>query len=108
VADLPASPVDVGRYLERLVETAGKMIATARTRLAAIAAAHRLGRQPHATSRPVVKATLKRLAREYGEPRKQANGLTSEVLHHNRTSLSARRSRCETWLVHRSGIAAAP
>ena len=58
MADLPASPVDVGRYLERLVETEGKMIATASMRLAAIATAHRLGRQPDATSRPVVKATL--------------------------------------------------
>ena len=38
------------------------MIATACTRLAAIAAAHRLGGHPDVTSRPLVKAMLKRLA----------------------------------------------
>ena len=53
---------------------------TARNRLAAVAAAHRLAGHEDPTSRPLVKATLKRLAREYGQPRKQAKGLTSEVL----------------------------
>ena len=77
---LPAAPADVGRYLEHLVETEGKSLATARTRLAAIAAAHRLGGHPDPTTRPLVKATMKRLAREYGKPRKQAKGLTSDAL----------------------------
>ena len=48
--------------------------------LAAIAAAHRLGKHPDPVKDPLVKATLKRLAREYSKPRKQANGLTSEAL----------------------------
>ena len=77
---LPAAPADVGRYLEHLVETHAKSLATARLRLAAIAAAHRLGRHPDPTSRPLVKATLKRLAREHGKPKKQARGLTSDAL----------------------------
>ena len=46
---LPAEPANVGRYLEDLVETQGMALATARNRLAAIAAAHRLGRQSVAT-----------------------------------------------------------
>ena len=79
-AGLPAGPADVGRYLEHLVETEGKTLATARMRLAAIAAAHRLGGHEDPTTRPLVKATTKRLAKEYGKPRKQAKGLTSEAL----------------------------
>ena len=62
------------------METGGKTMATARMRLAAIAAAHRLGGHPDPTSRPLVKATMKRLAREYGKPKKQAKGLTSDAL----------------------------
>ena len=79
-AGLPTTAADVGRYLEHLVETEGKALATARARLAAIAAAHRLGGHTDPTSRPLVKATMKRLAREYGKPRKQAKGLTSDAL----------------------------
>ena len=45
------------------------MMTTARTRLAAIAAAHSLDLHPDPTSRPLVKATLKRLAKERGRPR---------------------------------------
>ena len=71
---------DIGCYLEHLVETEGRALATVRLRLAAIAAAHRLGGHEDPTTRPLVKATMKRLAREYGKPRKQANGLTSEAL----------------------------
>ena len=73
-------PVNVGRFLEHLVGTEGKTLATARLRLAAIAAAHRLGGHKDPTSRPLVKATMKRLAREHGKLRKQAKGLTSEAL----------------------------
>ena len=54
-------------------------MATARMRLAAIAAAHRLGGHEDPTTRPLVKATMKRLAREYGKPRKQAKGLTRSL-----------------------------
>ena len=79
-AGLPASPSVVGRYLEHLVETKGRTLATARSRLAAIAAAHRLGQRPDPASAPLVKATLKRLGREYGKPRKQARGFTSDAL----------------------------
>ena len=79
-AGLPSAAADVGRYIEHLVEMEGKTLATARLRLAAIAAAHRLGGHPDPTSRPLVKATMKRLGREYGKPRKQANGLTNERL----------------------------
>ncbi len=55
-------------------------MATARMRLAMITAAHRLGGHEDPTTRPLVKATMKRLAREYGKPRKRTKGLTSEVL----------------------------
>ena len=60
------------RYLEHLVEAEGKTMVTARNRLAAVAAAHRLAGHEDPTSRPLVKATLKRLARENagaGKPR---------------------------------------
>ena len=79
-AGLPSDLATVGRYLEHLVETGGRTLATARLRLATIAAAYRLGKYDDPTSRPVVKATLQRLDREYGKPRKQAKGLTSEAL----------------------------
>ena len=42
--------------------------------------AYRLGGQPDLTTRPLVKATMKRLSREYGKPEKQARGLTSDAL----------------------------
>ena len=77
---LPAAPAAVGRYLEDLMEIQGKALATARNRLAAIAAALRLGKHPDPVKDPLVKATLKRLAREYGRPRHQARGLTAESL----------------------------
>ena len=54
---LPAAPDVVGRYLEDLVETQGKALTTARNRLAAIAAAHRLGKHPDPVNAPLVKAT---------------------------------------------------
>ncbi len=79
-AGLPAVSDDVGRYLEHLVETEGKTLATVRLRLAAIAAAHHLGGHPDLTSRPLVQATMKRLAREHGKPKKQAKGLNSDAL----------------------------
>ena len=77
---LPSAAADVGRYIEHLVGSEGKTLATARLYLAAIAAAHRLGGHEDPTSSPLVKATLKRLARDHGKPRKQARGLTSEAL----------------------------
>ena len=79
-AGLPSDLTTLGRYLEHLVETGGRTLATARLRLATIAGAYRLGRYDDPTSRPVVKATLQRLDREYGNPRKLAKGLTSEAL----------------------------
>ena len=51
---------EVGYYLERLVGTEGRTLATAKSRLAAIAVAHRLGGHPDPTSDPPVEATLKR------------------------------------------------
>ena len=77
---LPSAPTDVALYLEHLVETEGRTLATARLYLAAIAAAHRLGGHEDPTTRPLVKATMKRLGREYGKPRKQAKGLTNKAL----------------------------
>ena len=49
---LPSVAADIGRYLEDLVETQGRTLATARLRLSAIAAAHRLGGHPDPTGRP--------------------------------------------------------
>ena len=54
---LPSDPVDVGRYLEHLVETEGKSLTTTRLRLAAIAAAHRLRGHTDPTSLPLVAVT---------------------------------------------------
>ena len=61
------------------METEGRRLATARMRLAAIAAAHHLAAHEDPTTRPLVKATMKWLAGEYGKPRKQAKGLSSEA-----------------------------
>ena len=58
-AGLPAPAADVGRYMEHLVETESLTLATVRLRLAAIAAAHRLGGHEDPTSRPLVKAHVK-------------------------------------------------
>ena len=55
-------------------------MATAKLRLAAVAAAHRLGKHPDPIISPLVKATFKRLDREHGKSRKQAQGLTAEAL----------------------------
>ena len=52
-----------------MMETEGRMMTTARTRLAAIAAKHSLDLHPNPTSRPLVKASLKCLAKERGRPR---------------------------------------
>ena len=59
-AGLPVAPADVGRYLEHLVETEGRRMATARMRLGASAAARRQGGYEDPTTRPLVKATMKR------------------------------------------------
>ena len=77
---LPSAPVHVGRYLEHLVGTEGKTLATPQLRLAAIAAAHRLSVHPDPTSSPLVKATLQRVNRERGKLKLQTKGLTSEAL----------------------------
>ena len=77
---LPSEPADVGRYLEHLMEMEGKSLATARLRLAAIAGAHRLRGHTDPTSLPLVKATLKRLARDHSKARRQARGLNEEAL----------------------------
>ena len=48
------------------METEGKTLATVRLRLAAIAAAHRLGGHPDPTSRPLVQATQSRILTDHG------------------------------------------
>ena len=50
-------------------------------RLAPTGAAHRLDGHEAPTPRLLVRATMERLAGEYGKPRKQAKGLTNEALH---------------------------
>ena len=62
------------------METGGRTLATVRLYLAAIPLANRLGGHEDPTKRPLAKATVKRLAREYGKPRHQARGLTAEAL----------------------------
>ena len=79
-AGLPPSTEAITGYLEHLIENEGRAVSTARARLAAIAAAHRLGGYPDSGKRQRVKATVKRRAREYGKPRRQARGLTAEAL----------------------------
>ena len=80
VPTLPAAPRIVARFLEDLVELQGRTLATARIYLAAIAANYKLDGQPDPTERPLVRATLKRLARGHGRPRRQAVPLTAEAL----------------------------
>ena len=95
VRGLPAAPADVGRYLEHLVEVRGRALAPDRSRLEPVSAAHRLAGHPDPASRPLVKATLKRLGREHGRPRKQARGLIAEAL-------AAVRATVRTQRVHQS------
>ena len=54
------------------METEGRTLAIVRLRLAAIAAAHRLGGQEDPTTRPLLKSALRRLADE-GHDRHQAH-----------------------------------
>ena len=77
---LPPSANIVVGFLEDLVETQDRALATARTYLVGIAATYRLDGYPDPTTRPRVRATPRRLAREYGKPQRQARGLTSEDL----------------------------
>ena len=58
---MPASPADVGRYLELTVEKGRKSLTTVRLRLS---------KHPGPVSDSIVKGMLERLARGYDNPRK--------------------------------------
>ena len=60
----PADPAHVAKFLEHLVEAEERTLATARTYLAATAAAHRRGGYADPTYQTIVRANLKRLGRE--------------------------------------------
>ena len=77
---LSAAAADVGRYLEHLVETEGKTLATVRRAPGGDRGGPALGRTSGPDVAALVQATMKRLAREYGKPKKQAKGLTSDAL----------------------------
>ena len=76
----PAAPYDVARVPGAPGRRGGTRLATARTYLAAVSASHRLGGHPDPAVQTIVRATLKRLGREYGKPQRQAKPLTAEAL----------------------------
>ena len=87
----PADPAHIAGFLEHLIEGESRSLATARTYLAAIAAAHRLGAYADPTAHTIVRATLKRLGREHGRPQRQAKPLTAEALAAVRATAGQRR-----------------
>ncbi len=72
---LPADPPDVALYLRHRAAT-GAMLATVRASASAVAAVHRATGHAAPTAHPLVRDTLKALARLLGAQQRQARGLS--------------------------------
>lgn len=73
---MPAAPETVGAYLA--AAGLGYALPTLRRRVAAIARAHRIARQPLDTRHPAIRETLRGIARTHGEPARRSAALTTE------------------------------
>src|SRR5205085_5739328 len=69
-APMPAAPETVGAYLA--AAGLGYALSTLRRRVAAIARAHRIARQPLDTRHPAIRETLRGIARTHGQPARRA------------------------------------
>jgi integrase len=72
---MPASPETVGAYLA--ATGLGYALPTLRRRVAAIARAHRIAKQPLDTRHPAIRETLRGIARTHGEPARRSAALTT-------------------------------
>ena len=73
-----ASPETVGAYLA--AAGLGYALPTLRRRVAAIARAHRIAKQPLDTRHPAIRETLRGIARTHGEPARRSAALTTEEI----------------------------
>jgi integrase len=72
---MPSTPEIVGAYLADAGR--GYALATLRRRVAAIARAHRMTKQPLDTRHPAIRETLRGIARTHGEPPRRSAALTT-------------------------------
>jgi integrase len=72
---MPATPETVGAYLA--AAGLGYALPTLRRRVAAIARAHRIARQPLDTRHPAIRETLRGIGRKHGEPARRSTALTT-------------------------------
>jgi integrase len=72
---MPATPEIVGAYLADAGR--GYALSTLRRRVAAIARAHRMTKQPLDTRHPAIRETLRGIARTHGEPPRRSAALTT-------------------------------
>ena len=73
---LPAEPETVGAYLA--APGLGYALPTLRRRVAAIARAHRMAKQPLDTRHPAIRENLRGIARTHGEPPRRSAALATE------------------------------
>ena len=72
---MPSTPEIVGAYLADAGR--GYALSTLRRRVAAIARAHRIARQPLDTRHPAIRETLRGIARVHGEPPRRSAAITT-------------------------------
>jgi integrase len=72
---MPSAPEIVGAYLADAGR--GYALSTLRRRVAAIARAHRMTKQPLDTRHPAIRETLRGIARTHGEPPRRSAALTT-------------------------------
>jgi integrase len=72
---MPSTPEIVGAYLADAGR--GYTLSTLRRRVAAIARAHRIAKQPLDTRHPAIRETLRGIARTHGEPPRRSAALTT-------------------------------
>ena len=73
---MPAAPETVGAYLA--AAGLGYATSTLRRRVAAIARAHRIAKEPLDTRHPAIRETLRGIARTHGEPARRSAALATE------------------------------
>ena len=75
---MPAAPETVGAYLA--AAGLGYALSTLRRRVAAIARAHRIAKQPLDTRHPAIRETLRGIARTHGQPARRSAALTTREI----------------------------
>lgn len=75
---MPAAAETVGAYLA--AAGLGYALPTLRRRVAAIARAHRIAKQPLDTRHPAIRETLRGIGRTHGEPARRSAALTTEEI----------------------------